>query len=422
MKLGKWEIRRDTETRSITIGPSTSVGLPYGGLSSTLSSEQAMRLSAVYRCVDVISDSIATMPFDVMTFTRAKEWVKSTDHLAYSILNSQPNPAMSSFTFFKTAAAKVLLDGNAYIKIFRDFAGNPTQLELCSGAVVMYLRNDLSCYYTHKHPYTNAVDLIEGDDMVHLKNFSYDGLLGVSTITHAANITGIAAAADGQASGFFSGGANMNGILTVPGKITSAKATELKTAWAEAVQYDATTGKSGGIAVLEGGAEFKPISVNPRDAQMLETRQFNVIDICRFFGVSPIKAFDVSSATYANVESYQLGYITDTITPFATKIDNEFNRKLLRPSQRSKTYVKKDINALMSADLDTRANYYSKMFQLGTYSPDDICRELHLPVDPSGNGGKRYVQVNLTELGKTPEPIQNKNTNTANDEGNTQPE
>jgi HK97 family phage portal protein len=411
MKIGGWEISKTKgkpeEARSITIGPSTSIGLPYGGMSTSLSSEMAMKLSAVYRCVDVRSDSIATMPYDVFV-KKGDEWIKSDNHFSYSILNSQPNPSCSAFTFFKTLISQHDLNGNGYARIYRDYKGDPLELELLTGSVTMYLRPNRTVYYTYMHPYTNESIFIDGEDMIHIKNFSYDGLLGVSTLTHASNITGLAASSDGQAKGFFASGANASGIISVPGKISPDKAAELKAAWGAALAYSDTTGMAGGVAVLEGGAEFKPVTVNPRDAQMLETRAFNVLDVCRFFGVSPIKAFDVSSATYANVESYQLGYITDTATPLSIKVDNEFNRKLFRPSQRNKVKVEKRLKYLLSADLDTQANYYSKMFQLGTYSPNMICKEINIPGSPEGD--KRYVQVNLTELGKEPEPVQNKNT------------
>ncbi len=248
--------------------------------------------------------------------------------------------------------------------------------------------------------------------MIHVLNFSYDGLMGVSTISHAANITGLAASSDGQAKGFFSSGANLSGIISVPGKIDSTKAEALKTAWGAAFALSSTTGIAGGVAVMEGGAEFKPVSVNPRDAQMIETRQFNVIDICRFFGVHPSKAFDTSSASYASAESYQLGYITDTMTPLARKIGNEVNRKLYRPSQRKRIKAILRVREMRSADLDSLSNYYSKMFQLGTYSPNDICRELNLPIDPKGD--KKYVQVNLSPLDMPISATQNKNAGTGN--------
>lgn len=415
MNILGWELRRKPkEERAITIGPSTSVGLPYGGLSSSLSSEVAMKLSAVYRCVDVKSSDIAAMPWDIFVYKGGKEWVKDDSHFSYAILNSQPNPSCSAFTFKKSIVAQMELNGNGYAKIHRDRLGNPVQLELLTGSVTMYLRPDLTIFYTYKDTYSMEDIFIDGEDMLHIPNFSYDGLLGVSTLTHAGNITGLAASADGQAKGFFASGANLSGIISVPGKIDETKATALKTAWGTAFALNSTTGIAGGVAIMEGGAEFKSVQVNPKDAQMIETRAFNVIDICRFFGVNPRKAFDTTSnSSYGSAESDQLSYITDTMTPLAKKIDNEVNRKLYRPSQRDKTKAILRVRELRSADLDTLGNYYTKMFQVGAYSPNDICREQNLPL--SDKGDNRYVQVNLTELGKEPLPVQNKNTNVVSD-------
>src|SRR5512139_748142 len=136
MRIFGLDIRRVKEERTITIGPSNNLGLPYGGTTTTLSAAEAMKLSAVYRCVDVRSDSIATMPQDI--FVRRKgEWVKDDDHFAYSILNISPNGSCSAFTFRKTLMASVDLNGNGYAWIHRDPVGNPVKLELLSGSVTM---------------------------------------------------------------------------------------------------------------------------------------------------------------------------------------------------------------------------------------------------------------------------------------------
>ena len=414
MNILGYEIRKKTEQRGVTIGPSTPVGLPYSTLNGSLSAETSMKLSAVYRCVDVLGSDIATMPWDIMVYKNSTEWIRDDFHFSYAMLNEQPNPSCSAFTFKKTLISRMLLNGNGYARIYRDDAGNPVKLQLLTGDVVMYIRDDMSVYYSYKDPYTLKDIVVSGDDMIHIPNFTYDGLLGISTLTHAANITGLATSADGQAKGFFASGANLSGIISVPGKIDPDKAKALKTSWGEAFALSSTTGTAGGVAVMEGGAEFKPVSVNPKDAQMLETRAFNVIDLCRFFGVHPSKAFDTSTSTYgANVESYQLGYITDTITPLAKKIDNEVNRKLYRPSQRIRTKAILRVSELLSNDYESKANYYTQMFQVGAYSPNEIRKELNKPLIPDGD--KSYVQVNLAEVGTKPEPIQNKNTNVVSD-------
>jgi HK97 family phage portal protein len=405
MSIRDW-FKPKTENRSLSVGPSTAVGLPYGGLATNLSAETAMKLSAVYRCVDVRSDAIASMPWDVFVYNRSKEWVKEEFHFSYDLLNSEPNPSMSKFDFMKTLASMVDLNGNGFVQIIRDSLGNPIRLILLSGEVTMYIKDDYSVYYESHDTYTSRSEMIAGEDMIHVKNFSYDGLLGVSTLTHAGNITTLAASSDGQAKGFFSSGANLSGIISVPGKIDAQRAALLKKSWGETFSLN-STGIAGGVAVMEGGAEFKSVQVNPKDAQMIETRQFNVIDICRFFGVHPSKAFDLTASTYSNVESYQLGFLTDTMTPFKKKFENEFNRKLFRPSQRRKTRLSLDINELLSSDLDTQANYYSKMVQCGAFTPNEIRRKVKQPLIPDGDSS--YVQANMVPVGERPLPEQNKN-------------
>ena len=415
MKIFGLEIGKkkpEGEKRDLIIGPTTGIGIPYGGSLTALDAAASMKLSAVYRCVDVVSDSIASMDFIVKT-RQGGEWSKSMDHFSLPMLNLQPNPSMSKFLFVKTMVAQVLLNGNSYVRIHRDEFGSPIRLQLINGLVILYVRSDLTTYYEFNDYYTHEEGIISGEDMLHFMNFSYNGLLGVSTLTHAANSLGLATSSEAQAKGFFSGGANLSGIISVPGKITPQSAAALKASFAAALQYDSITGISGGVAVMEGGAEFKPVTVNPKDAHMLETRTFNVIDICRFFGVPPVKAFD-TAGTKTNVESYQLEYIADTIMPFAEKINNEFNRKLFRPSQRNKTRISLDLKKLMQANLDTLANYYAKMILTGAYSPNDICRELDLETDPSGND--RYYQVNLAKLGSVPTTTQNKNTGIKTDQ------
>jgi HK97 family phage portal protein len=201
----------------------------------------------------------------------------------------------------------------------------------------------------------------------------------------------------------------MSGILTSDGKVTKEKATALKQAWSEA--FNVTSGSPGGIAVMESGLDFKPVTVNPKDAQMLETRQFNVVEICRFFGVSPSKVFDNENLTYSNIESFQLGFLTDTISPLDAKIEAEFNRKLLRPSKRLKTKLNLNINALLRANLDAKANYVSKMFQAGGYTVNEVRKECGNSKYFNENADKPMVQINMQTVDAfvtKPKPIDKK--------------
>ena len=364
---------RPEQRYNVSYDPTNAVGLPYGYASNPISIQLSMQLSAVYRCVEVISDAIASQSWLVQEWDMNEGFVTDPFHQSAYMLNTEPAPYMSRYTMMKMLVTKMLLEGNGYLEIKRNQRGDPVRLDLVTELVKMFLRKDGNVYYEVGDG-TERGRIVEGENMIHLINFSYDGLTGVSTLKHAADTMSLAYSSERTAKGFFSSGANMSGIISAEGKMTKEKATQIKNSWSEA--FNVSTGNPGGIAVMEGGLEFKPITVNPKDAQMLETRQYNVIEICRFFGVSPSKVFDSNNLTYSNIESFQLGFLTDTIIPLDAKIEAEFNRKLFRPSLRQKTRLNLNIDELLRANLDARANYASKMFhgrpelesQIGNFS------------------------------------------------------
>lgn len=396
------------EERSYTEGPVDSIGLPYNSATVPITITSALQLSAVYRCVEVISDAIASQTIDVLEHSMHEGWTANEFHKHHYLLNNEPNPAMSRFAMMKTFVAKILLEGNGLIEIIRDGLGEPIRLNLLNENFKMYQRFDGSIYYIVGFPGTERI--IEGEDMIHVLNFSYNGMMGISTISYAVNALTLANASESSAKGFFTSGANMSGILQSEGKMTKEKADALKGAWSAA--FDITTGQPGGIAVMESGLTFTPVTVNPKDAQMLETRQFNVIEICRFFGVAPPKVFDGNNLTYSNIESFQLGFITDTVSPFDAKIESEFNRKLFRPSQRRTTKINMNITELLRANLDAKANYVSKMFQVGGFNVNEVRKECGNPKYDHANADKPMIQINLTSvdnIGTKQKPI-DKNT------------
>ena len=142
--------------------------------------------------------------------------------------------------------------------------------------------------------------------------------------------------------------------------------------------------------------DFEPITVNPADAQLLETRQFNVVDICRFFGVSPVKAFDLTKSSYSTVEATELAFLTDTLSPLLEKIELEFERKLYKPSEKDSIDVRFDTSRLLRADKQSLANYYNTLFNIGVITPNEIRRELDLP--ELKNGNHAFVQVNIQTI------------------------
>lgn len=387
-----------TQKRGVSYSPVNAIGLPYGFASYPLAVQTSMQLSAVYRCVDVISDAIASQTWEVLDYVEDGWTTDPLDPIAF-MLNNDPTPSMSRYVMMKTLMAKVLLEGSGYLIINRKYEmGDPVSLTLVNGTVKIFQRKDGTLYYVVTPTYaiegSTQEFTVDGRDMIHILNFTYDGMNGVSTLRHAANTMSLAYSSEQSAQGFFSAGANMSGILQSESKLDKEKAMAIKQSWAEA--FNITSGNPGGIAVMEGGLTFIPVTVNPKDAQMLETRKYNAVDICRFFGVHPSKVFDDSNLTYSNIESFQLGFITDTVTPWDCKIESEFNRKLFRPAKAIKKRLNLNINELLRANLDAKANYVSKMFQCGGYTVDEVRREAGNA--PIKGGSKAYVPMSMIQV------------------------
>lgn len=354
---------------------------------------KAMLLSTVYRCVEVISDSVAQLPLEPYRIDSQGYKLKFTQHPTYRLLNAEPNNKMTRFTFIKTLIVSTLLKGNGFAYIERDEEGNAKSMHYIPSELVTIIPpktlGDNIVYSV-----TGISNFIEACNMIHILNFSYDGITGISTLAHAKHTLGLATDSEAHASGFFKGGANLAGILTVQSTLTSKQKEALKASWQTA--FSPQTGQPNGVAVLEGNMEFKPITVNPADAQLLETRQFNVIDICRFFGVSPVKAFDLSKSSYSTVEATNLSFLTDTLSPLLEKIELEFERKLYKPSEKANIDVRFDTSRLLRADKQSLASYYSTLFNIGVVSCNEIRKEIDLPSIDGGNS--HFVAVNLATL------------------------
>lgn len=354
-----------------------------------------MLLSTVYRCVDLISDSIAVLP--LKTYEIDKDGFKSEakKHPAYYVLDTEPNEDMTRFVFFKTLMTSVLLTGNGYAYIERDGLKVSQLVYIPSGAVQIVWVTDKQGIMRKRYKVQGFTDLVEPRDMIHVLNFSYDGINGISTLEHARQTLAIATSAEESAKGFYDSGGQLSGVLTVEGaRLSKEQKDQIYQTWKE--RTDPITGNPNGIAVLEGNMKYQPISISPSDSQLLESRQFNVVDICRFFSVSPVKAFDLSKSSYSTVEATQLQYLTDTALAVITKIEQEINRKVFLPSERGRVVAEFVTSAILRTDKSAQATYWKELFNIGAATPNEVRRENNL--GRMDNGDKAFVQVNVQTL------------------------
>lgn len=409
MKVFGLEIRRASkvETSRVTAWSYT------GGRTILQSRSKPMLLSTVYRCVDLISDSVAVLPLKTYELDGDGFKKEAKSHPVYYLLDMEPNEDMTRYVFFKTIMASVLLTGNGYAYIERDNNLNVLQLiYLPSSQVSIVWIQDKRGIMRKRYQVVGFKELVEPRDMIHVLNFSYDGIIGVSTLEHARQTLDISTSAEEHAAGFFKSGGSVAGILTVEsGRVDKKQKDQIYQTWEE--RTNPVTGHPNGIAVLEGNMKYQPISISPRDSQFIESRQFQVIDMCRFFSVSPVKAFDLSKSSYSTVEATQLQYLTDTVLAVITKIELEINRKVFLPSERGRIIAEFDTSAILRADMTSEATYNREMYNAGAITPNEIRRKHGLSKLPDGDNA--FIQVNMQTLSNAvkgngiQEPEQNAN-------------
>lgn len=358
-----------------------ALSLLFGNSSAT---NNSMHLSTVYRCTDLISNTVALMDLQLM-HNVDNHLIPDKKHPIYYVISKQPNKYMTRFSLMKSIVMSMLLKGNAYCYVNRDKKGNAESISYLDANDINVDINEI----TNTVNYFYKGKLIPYENVIHIKNISYDGLTGISTIAAASQTLQTSTAAENHSQKFFKEGANIQGIVSTVNKMTDAQLAAFKKSWRDAYGDS----KSGGMAFISGGVDVKPVSISPSDAQLIETRQFNVIEICRFFGVSPIMAFDLSKSSYNNSETASLSFLQETIQPILEKIELELWKTLLKPSEKEAYEFKFNTEDFLKVNKVTQASYYSQLFNMGAMTTNEIRARIGLPAVDGGD--KIFIQSNV---------------------------
>jgi HK97 family phage portal protein len=373
-------------------GTSTSAG-------ESVSSTNAPKVATVYACVNLIADTIASLPFRLMRET--EEGTVYVPGLIDDLVRRAPNGDYNSYTFRKAMLTQLLLRGNAYVLPIRE--GNSLSgFELVDTDLVEVDTTDgVLRYQVHL---TNGVKLrLKPSQIIHLKLWTLDGIQGVSPITYARETIGTSMAATKHLGSFYGRGATPKGILQIQGTIRDADRIRQI-----GQQFDARYAgeNSGGTAVLTEGAEYKPVAMSMRESQFLETLRFGVEEICRLYKVPPHKVGHMEGAGYSNsIEAQNAQFLTDCIRPLIELIEMEFTNKVLNGNR----HFNLDMRALMRGDIMTQVQRNVSYWNIGVISANEIRKEEGLP--PIEGGDEFYTPMH--------QAVQNDVNN--GQQGNTQP-
>ena len=379
---------------------STAAGKP-------VNEQTSMQVTAVYCCVRILSEAVASLPLHLYRYTSEGSKEKAVDHPLYFLLHNEPNPEMTSFAYRETMMTHLLLYGNCYSQIIRNGKGEVVALYPLMPDRMKVDRDEHGRLYYEYTVYdsddvdgrkgTNKVGRtvrLQPHDVLHIPGLGFDGLVGYSPIAMAKNAIGLAIATEEYGSKFFANGAAPSGVLEHPGTIKDPS--KVRESW------QATFGGSGNankIAVLEEGMKYTPISISPEQAQFLETRKFQIDEIARIFRVPPHMIGDLEKSSFNNIEQQSLEFVKYTLDPWVSRWEQAMVRALLTPDEKKKYFFKFNVDGLLRGDYQSRMNGYATARQNGWMSANDIRELENLDRIPAEQGGDLYlINGNMTKL------------------------
>ncbi len=385
--------RTSGSTFSFFMGNSTS--------GKRVNERTAMQMTAVYSCVRILSEAVASLPLHFYEYREDGSKVKAVHHPLYSLLHDEPNPEMTSFVFRETLMTHLLLWGNAYAQIIRNGKGEVASLYPLMPDRMRVDRDEYGrLYYEYQisvddaHINKGLTVQLSPSEVLHIPGLGFDGLVGYSPIAMAKNAIGLAIAAEEYGSKFYANGAAPSGVLEHPGTLKDPS--KVRDSWSQTFGGSANSHK---VAVLEEGMKYTPISISPNEAQFLETRKFQINEIARIFRVPPHMVGDLEKSSFSNIEQQSLEFVKYTLDPWVTRWEQNMTRSLLTAEEKKKYFIKFNVDGLLRGDYQSRMNGYATARQNGWMSANDIRELENLDRIPTELGGDLYlINGNMTKL------------------------
>ena len=367
----------------------------------TVNERTAMQTTAVYACVRILAEAIASLPLSVYQTTGlGKE--KALTHNLYHLLHDEPNSEMTSFVFRETLMSHLLLWGNAYAQIIRDQNGKVLALyPLLPNKMSVNRDSKGNIYYVYTRDSDETPSLagygafyLSDHEVLHIPGLGFDGLIGYSPIAMAKNAIGMSLATEEYGASFFANGATPGGVLEHPGIVKDPQ--RVRESWNSVYQGTKNAHK---VAVLEEGMKYQSIAISPEQAQFLETRKFQINEIARIFRVPPHMVGDLEKSSFSNIEQQSLEFVKYTLDPWVTRWEQAMQKALLLPGEKSQYSIKFNVDGLLRGDYQSRMNGYAIARQNGWMSANDI-RELENMnlISPEEGGDIYMVNGNMLKL------------------------
>ena len=356
----------------------------------------ALQLSTAQACARVIAEDIAQIPFKLYQSRQGGGSDPANNHPIYDLIKSKPNSWQSSFEFMEQIGLHLVMTNNAYVWLNRMPSGLIMEMMAFEPGIVSVERKGWASTYSviledgTKMPVPN-------NEMWHIRGPSWNGWQGIDGIRLMREAVGLALALEEHGSRMFGNGSTVGGILSTDQNLTDDQRKALKESW---------QARQGGLenayktAILWGGLKWTPMASPNDQAQFLETRRFQVEEVCRTLKVMPIMVgHSDKTSTYASAEQMFLAHLRNTMGPWLNRLEQSADIKLLTDEERAQgLHTKFSRNAYLSSIARDRAEFYTKMYNIGSLNPNEI-RALE-DMNPYDGGDEYRVPLNMSEPGQ----------------------
>jgi HK97 family phage portal protein len=356
--------------------------------------DAALRLSTVWACVTLIAETIATLPLLTYKTINGERRV-AEDHPLYSILKDSPNADQTAVEFWEALVAQLCLRGNSYCLKHYNVLGNLVSLDLLDPDLMRDPYKDTAGRIRFDYSDPKGMQRYTIDEVWHVKGFGTGGLVGLSPIRAALVSITTARNADRAAATMFGNSMKPNAVMVMKEILSPDQRKQMKAAIADGA-FDGAPGEK--LRLVEGGADYKQLSLSPDDAQLIETRNFSVEDLCRWFAVNPALIGHPGTASNFGTgrEQIMLNFLMFTLRPYLKRIESSIKKSLLKPAEQTKYFAEFAVEGLLRADTKTRFEVYGIATQNGLKTRNEVRA---LENDPPLPGGDELtVQSNLIPL------------------------
>jgi HK97 family phage portal protein len=375
------------------------IGYAFGESSTgqSINIDRAMQLSTWWSCVRLISETIATMPLNVYRRKSDDSRVYAEELTLFALLKAMPNADHTAMEMIEGVVYFLIVDGNSYALKTRNSQGEVIALNLLNSFAMTVTRDRFTGVVLYKYRDQGKEITINEDDIWHVRGFGNGGLTGFSTLKFARQTLGMATAAEESAGAMFRQGIRPAGVVTTDTVLKGTQRQDFKDNVLEELKG---TLNAGGTMLLEAGFKYSPVNLKADDLQMLESRGFNVEEICRWTQVPPILIGHQSGASMwgSGIEQINLFFLTYCLRPYMKRIETSITRCLIPPEKRAKYYAEFNSDALLIMDSKSRAELWSKYANNGFVSRNEVRRKENLPSSPDKGMDSFTVQTALIPI------------------------